>query len=151
YPYLYRDTDRRGHVRWRFRAPGRKTVTISGKFGSLEFAANYRAASEGDKIEPLITSPKPGTMGDLARAYLRSATFASLAPATQKSRRYWIESFIAKHGTLPATRLERRHVKMIMDSYSAKPGAARNVLSMLRVLIAEAMDLEIISEDPTIG
>ena len=151
YPYLYRDTDRQGHVRWRFRAPARKTLTIKGEFGSSEFAANYRAAFEGQKTESIVASAKYGTMADLARSYLRSATFANLASATRKSRRYWIESFIARHGTLPVTRLERRHVKMILDSFRARPGAARNVLSMLRVLITEAIDLGIVSEDPTAG
>ena len=49
YPFLCRDTDGRGRLRYRLRMPGRKTVTIKGQFGSEEFATNYRAAVEGEK------------------------------------------------------------------------------------------------------
>ena len=47
YPYLYRDKDRQGRVRWRLRLPGRRGVTVKGRFGSPEFALAYRNALEG--------------------------------------------------------------------------------------------------------
>jgi integrase len=85
YPHLYKDKDRQGEVRWRLRAPGRKTATIKGDFGSPEFAANYRAALEGTPT-PVGTIPtKTGTMVALARSYLRSAAFAALSPATART------------------------------------------------------------------
>ena len=38
-----------------------------------------------------------------------------------------------------------------MEKYATTPGTARNVLSMLRVLIAFAIEDEIREDDPTVG
>jgi integrase len=149
YPYLYRDKSRGG--RWRLRALGRPTITIRGEYGSPEFAANYRAAMEGkDKQTPRDVT-KHGTMAALTHSYLRSAAFAVLASTTQRSRRYWAERFVTKFGPLPVTDLERRHVKTILDALASTPGAARNVLSLLRVLMALAIEEGMRENDPTTG
>jgi hypothetical protein len=79
YPYLYRDSDRHGRVRWRLRAPGRKTVTIKGQYGSPEFAANYRSAFEGSPVEPKGFSPSMA-------AWLRSLNLISAPPTLPRSR-----------------------------------------------------------------
>ena len=151
YPSLYRDKDRQGRVRWRLRVPGRKTVTIKGVYGSPEFAANYRVAVEGAPVEKKGIGTQHGAMAALARSYLRSAAFASLSPATQRARRYLIEQFIGKFGTLPVAGLERRHVKQIMDASADTPGTARNVLTMLRILMALAIEEGLREDDPTAG
>src|SRR5262249_7791061 len=75
------DTDRYGRLRYRLRMPGRKTVTIKGQFGSEEFAANYRAAVEGEKSVKRFAG-KQRTFNRLPSEYLSSATFAELAPDT---------------------------------------------------------------------
>jgi integrase len=151
YPYLYRDIDRQGEVRWRLRAPGRKTVTIKGAFGSPEFAANYRAGMGGIPAEKVGVPTKHGTMAALARRYLHSADFAALAPTTQRVRRQLVEKFVEQYGNQAVAGLERRHVRAIMDSNAGKPGKARNVLTMLRLLIAIAMDEGTIAANPTTG
>src|SRR5215813_5579212 len=88
YPFLYKDIDRQGRIRWRLRAPRRPTITIKGEFGSPEFAANYRAAMEGAPVERAkIPAGGHGTFSALALSYLRSGAFAKLAPDTQRSRR----------------------------------------------------------------
>ena len=92
YPYLYKDIDRQGRIRWRLRAPRRPTVTIKGEYGSPEFAANYRAAIEVS-IQPPILVTRHGTISALGHSYLRSADFASLAADTQRSRRKIVERF----------------------------------------------------------
>ena len=102
YPYLYRDIDRQGAQRWRLRAPGRPTRTIKGDYGSPEFAANYRAALEGDSV-PVAINNKHGTFNALGRSYLRSAAFMALAPATQRAWRYLIEQFLSSFLVLTGT------------------------------------------------
>jgi integrase len=152
YPYLYRDSDRHGRVRWRLRAPGRKTVTIKGQYGSPEFAANYRSAFEGSPVEPRGLVTKHGSMAALARTYLRSAHFASLSNATQRARRHLIETYIIdKWGNLPVAGLHRRHVKAIIETLAVTPGTARNVLSILRILMAQAVEEGLRTDDPTVG
>ena len=143
YPYLYRDKDRQGAERWRLRAPGRRTVTIKGAYGSPEFAANYRAALEGQQAgcaRTVVPSGKHGTFDALGRSYLRSADFSRLAGETQRKRRAMVEQFCSSYGKLPVAGLQRHHVKKIMESYSSKPGTARNFLSMFKVLIALAVE-----------
>jgi integrase len=151
YPYLYRDRDRQGAVRWLLRAPGRKAVTIKGQYGSSEFAAAYRAALEGTAPEQIATTARHGTIAALARTYLLSATFAALAPDTRRVRRSHVEKFAEEFGKQSVATLERRHVVAMMDAHKDTPGAARNFLSMLRALMARAIDDGIIDSDPTIG
>jgi integrase len=154
YPHVYPDKDRQGRERWRLRAPGRKTVTIKGDYGSPEFAANYRAAMEGEPERKGLRG-KHGTFDALGRSYLRSGAFAELSPATQRARRHLVEQFLAKFGTLPvaggANGFQRKHVKQIMVAHAETPGTARNVLTMIRVLLALAVEEGIRDDDPTIG
>jgi hypothetical protein len=138
YPFLCSDIDRQGRKRWRLRVPGRPTVTMKGEFGSPEFAANYRAAMEGEAAKPALVAGRQGTFDALGRTYLNSAAFAQLAAETQRGRRRLVEGFVSKYGHLSVAGLRREHVQKIMGGY--KPGAARNILSMLRVLMAVAID-----------
>ena len=108
-------------------------------------------AVEGEaRMKPVAIS-KHGTMAALARSYLRSADFSRKSTATQRARRHLIEQFIVKFGKLPVAGLERRHVKLIMDGLAGTPGTARNTLSMLRILIALAIEEGIRDVDPTVG
>jgi len=61
YPYLCRDSDRHGRIRYRLRIPGRKAVTIKGQFGSGEFAENYRAGVEGNSPKQVRFAGESGT------------------------------------------------------------------------------------------
>jgi integrase len=153
YPFLYRDIDRQGAERWRLRAPRRPTTTIKGAYGSPEFAANYRAAMEGEcAIRPHEqTKGGHGTIGALAHTYLKSAAFADLAPATQRNRRAFIDQLVMSYGKLPVAQLERRHVRLMMDNNIATPGKAREMLSALRALTTLALDDGTIAADPTTG
>ena len=151
YPYLYKDIDRQGRIRWRLRAPRRSTVTIRGEYGSPEFAANYRAAMEGKAPAPVVVPSRYGTIDALGRSYLRSADFAGLAPDTRRSRRMIVERLVDTYGKLAVAQMEHRHVRSIMDGYANKPGAARNLLSALRVLMHLAIAEGIRKDDPTIG
>ena len=154
YPYLYRDKDRQGAKRWRLRAPGRRTVTMEPLYGSPEFSANYRAALEGEQAgwaRTVVPSGKYGTFDALGRSYLRSADFSRLAWETQRKRRYLVEQFLDRFGELRIAGLKRSHVRLIMEQHAATPGTARNVLSMLRVLLALAIEDGIRDDDPTVG
>ena len=153
YPFLYRDVDRQNAIRWRLRAPGRPTVTIKGQYGSPEFAANYRAAMEGEARPnvPVGIPCERGSLRALARDHLASADFIALAPETQRKRRDMIERLVDRHGDKPVARLEHKHVRAIMDEYATKPGVAINMLSAIKVLVARAVADGTLKHDPTIG
>src|SRR5262245_61016965 len=87
----------------------------------------------------------------LGRSYLRSAEFVGLAPDTQRSRRMVVESFIDKYDKQSVAGLEHRHIRAIMNGYADRPGAARNLLSALRVLMQLAIAEGIRKDDPTVG
>jgi len=149
YPYLYRDIDRQGAERWRLRAPGRPTTTIKGAYGSPEFAANYRAAMEGEPVEKIgLLERKHGTIGALAHSYLRSVAFADLAASSQRNRRAFIDQLVMSYGKLP---IAQRHIRAMMDSNADKPGNARAMLAALRALTTLALDDDTIAVDPTAG
>jgi integrase len=145
YPYLCRDTDRHGRVRYRLRMPGCKTVTVRGTFGSAEFAANYRAAVEDEPAQR--PAGKQGTFNRLASEYLNSASFARLASETQRSRRYCAEKLLDRIGSLQVADLNRARVEKILDLY--KPGQARIVLSVIRALMALAIRNGDRDDDPS--
>jgi integrase len=149
YPHLCKDIDRQGHVRWRLRMPRKKTLTIKGTYGSEEFAGSYRLAVEG--IQPsTVTSPaRHGSVASVARSYLRSAAFSTLAPTTQRGRRYFVEKLVDTYGTLPIANMQRAHVKQIIER--VRPGPGRNMLTALRGLIALAIEDGIRTDNPTTG
>jgi len=149
YPYLCRDSDRHGRVRYRLRVPGRKAVTIKGQFGSAEFAENYRAAVEGDAPKQLRFAGKPGTVNRLGSEYLNSAAFASLAAETRRTRRYCVEKFLDKVGHLQVADFNFSYAQRFLELY--KPGVARVMLSMLRALMALAIANGDRDTDPTTG
>jgi len=152
YPFLCRDTDRHGRLRYRLRRPGCKTVTIKGQFGSEEFAANYRAAVEGMPGEKRGIVVQHGSMAALAQSYLRSADFAARSERTQRARRHLIESYvIGKWGKLPVAGLKQPNVKTIISGLAGKPGVARNVLSVLSILMALAVEQGLRTDNPTVG
>ena len=56
-----------------------------------------------------------------------------------------------KYGDKPIALIGRKHVKAMVDAKAATPTAARNLLQMLRVLMAFAIEAGICRDDPTIG
>jgi integrase len=60
-----------------------------------------------------------------------------------------VENFVAKYGKLPVAGLRRDHIKTIMEGVAPTPGVARNLLTMLRVLMALAIEDGLRDDDPT--
>lgn len=155
YPYLYPDKDRQGRLRWRVRAPGRKTATIKGAFGSPEFAENYRAAM--DDVEPVerkgLGIPKNGTVAALRPLFYSHVLFTSKKPGTQRSLRSYIDRFAVDHGDKLIAALQHQHVQAMVYAKYGQPSAARNFLIALRLLmrVAVAIGWRKRGDDPTSG
>lgn len=62
-----------------------------------------------------------------------------------------MERLREEHGDRPIALIERKHVKAMVDAKAATPTAARNLLQLLRVLMAFAIEAGICRDDPTIG
>jgi site-specific recombinase XerD len=153
--YVYPDKDRQGRPRWILRVPGRKAVTLKGVYGSPEFMASYRAATEGAEPTPKegVGVVKAGSFGALALSYFNSGTFKGHRPETRRSQRGIINALVAKHGVKPWALVRREHVQAIVDDKAELPSAARNLLAVMRALGEHAIDIEWRKEgdNPAIG
>jgi len=145
--------DRHGKRRVRFRHLG-ASLYLAGIPWSEEFMREYAAALEGTQRQAgdvAAARTIPGSFNALAVSYYRSPDFRGMEASTQKSRRYIIEAFRIEHGDKPVRRLERAHIKNIIGSKADTPQAANNLLKVLRIMLAHAVEIGMIASNPAIG
>jgi hypothetical protein len=146
--------DRHGRVRHYFRRRGFKRVPLPGLPGSEQFMAAYQAAVAGVTAEPVkigATRTKPGTVNATIVGFYQSSAFMNLRPVTQSSYRGVLEAFRAKHGEKRIEMLERRHVRDLIAEKAGRPGAQRNLLRMLKMLLNFAVEMDIRPDNPAAG
>ena len=149
--YVHQFVDRNGHARYYFRRGGARRP-LPGLPGSSEFMAAY-GAMLADPALPVVVAHHAG-VGSVAAAvkgYLASAAFVGLADLTRVSRRRILETFAKEHGHRLIAELERKNINTILKPFASKPGASRNFIAALRVLVRYAIDVGLRSNDPTIG
>ena len=147
---VVKDTDRHGNDRWYYRVPGQKKIRLRGEPGSDEFNSALAAAREGRR-DGLQRVPQ-GSLEWLCNQYFNSLDFkAKLAPESQKGRRNILRNVCKKVGTLPYSKLERRHVLKWMDDRADRPEAANNLLKALRGLFRFAVARELVRQYPLEG
>jgi integrase len=151
--YVDRFIDRHGRARYYFRrARGFKRVPLKGLPGSREFLESYAAACDGrSKIEIGIDRTLPGTINAAIVAYYRSDAFTRNRPITQATDRNILEAFRKAHGDKRIAKLERRHVLAMLDEKAGKPAARRNLLRVLRTLLALAVERGMCPTNPALG
>lgn len=145
--------DRHGRARFYFRRKGFARVPLPGLPWSPKFMVAYQSAMAGDapRIEIGASRTLPGTVNALAVAYLASATFASHAPETRRTRRNIIERFRAEHGDKRIALLRSDHIGVMLEKKIATPFAARNWLKTVRALMQFGIKIGMIRTDPTLG
>jgi integrase len=130
------------------------TWPLPGEPGSDEFMAEYhRLVAE---TEPRQGSESPtdrrdyprGTFGALANDFLASGQFKTKKPRTRSEYQRIAEGLQAEHGWKRVAHLERRHVRQIRDEKAETPGAANNVLRMMKILLNFAVDDGLIKASP---
>ena len=142
--------DQHGKRRVRFRKAG-FTTYLAGTPWSEDFMRQYAAALDGVKAQASNIGgarAKPGSFNALCVSYYRSPEFRGLKPTTQAVRRNIIEKFRLAHGDKPVKGLGRTHIKEIIGAKADTPEAANNLLKVLRVLLAYAVDQEMIDSNP---
>jgi integrase len=93
----------------------------------------------------------PGSLDALALSYYESPAFLGLRPSTRAAYRRLVEELRAGYGTRPVRLLEPRHVEAMVAAKAATPTAANHRLRTLRHLMAHALRLGMIRQDPTRG
>ncbi len=145
--HVHRLTHRDGRPRYLLRIPGATAITLPGEPGSPAFMAAYQRGIEN------AAAPKqrlaPGSLDALAVSYYASTAFLTLRPSTQAAYRRLVEELRTGYGTRPVRLLEGRHVEAMIAAKSATPTAANHRLRTLRHLMAHAVKLGLIRQDPT--
>ena len=145
--------DRHHKRRHYFRRKGQKLIPLPGAVGSPEFMAAYQLALNRAP-EPLTIGESrtvPGSISAAIAAFYASHTFTKNKPITQATDRNILEAFRMGHGDKPIRLLERQHVFAIIGEKVGKPAAQRNLLRVLRVLLAFAVERGMRADNPALG
>jgi integrase len=144
------NTDRHGRRRARFRKLG-FTTYLSGTPWSEDFMRQYATALDGVKEQQTeigSSRTRPGSLDALVVSYYKSPEFRGLKPSVQTQRRYIIERFRKDHGDKPIKSLKRAHIAAIIGAKASTPHAANALRKTLRVLLAYAVDQELLESNP---
>lgn len=161
-PYVESFRDSRSVWRYYFRRTRKsKRIPLPGRPGEQEFMRAYELAcasvGETKRASGVIIS---GSFDALAVAYYRSGPFLNLSANTQSTYRGIIERFRSAkgrsgqpYGQNLVTALKRRRVnELVAEKMNASgPWAANNLLKVLRVMFAFAVDNDWCSQNPTTG
>ncbi len=153
-PFVECWRDRHGKIRIYFRKSRGRRIPLPATIGSDEFEAAYQTALAGQFAlsREKHAKPAPGTIGALVTSYMRSASYLSLRETTKVGYASLIETLRTKHGHRTVAGLTRqRIVTGILQPYAGRPGAALGILKMLRVLIGHAIDIGLLTHDPSLG
>lgn len=145
FPYICKDRDRHGNVRYYFRRRGFRKVRIRELPGSEEFARRYGellSMTEQRAQPPKDTLVKPGTYRWLCCEYLASKSFARLEPCTQRTRRLILEAtydepvFPGSSETFadfPLNRMTTKSLRVLRDRKSTAEGSNNRVKAIRAV------------------
>ena len=148
--YCSWNTDRHGRKRVRFRK-GFYSTYLSGVPYSDDFMQRYHAALDGDARQLQNFKEdhiEPGTIDAVIVNFYRSTDFLKLKHTTQRVRKNVLEKFRVLHGKKRVALLTAAHLKAIIGDMANRPGAANNLLKVLRVLLRHAIDMGLIHDNP---
>jgi hypothetical protein len=115
--HVVEDTDRHGNIRHYFRRKGQPKIRLRGIPCSDEFMEAYRAALANAEQTPQQRNMRTaaGSLGYICLNYYASPTFKALDPSTRHQRSYFLDSICEMYGDKPVSRMESRHVKMLLE------------------------------------
>ena len=153
YPYVCKDRDRHGNVRYYFRRFDKK-IRIRAKPGTSEFQKAYDALLSGSDEQATTTKRQssPGTLRWLSSEYFKSVDFAQLDPDTQRVRRQVLEHICGEpiapgaeqiFANFPVKRLSSKAVRVLRDRKAGLPHAANTRIKALRRLFKWAIEEEV--------
>ena len=121
--------------------------------GSPEFEAAYAAALEGKVARVSVPGGaskrrQNGSLGWLLAQYYTSPEFNKLTVRSQRVRRQTIEPWAIKGGDRPFADLTASDIRRWRDAKQETPGAANNLLKVLRVLFAWAVEHDLAKVNP---
>src|SRR5215467_13588819 len=153
--YVKSYINRHGKVDHYLRRRGQKLVRLPGLPGSEEFMLAYNEALGASvaqaKIEPGATRTKPGTVAAIIARHIASGAFQIACGSTKAQYMRILNMLRDQFGDLAIGKLERAHIKLMLEGKAATPTVARTMLRILRLLIVDAIDSGFRRDDPSIG
>lgn len=137
--------DRQGKRRYRFRR-GAVSAMLPDDPKSPAFLRQYADLLE--RSEPKAPAPDR-SISALIDAYYESQKWAKLKASTKRAHGSQMEMIRKDMGGRPVPGMEPVHVERMMVKFSQTPGSANNRLKRLRALMAYAIRLRWIKDDPT--
>jgi enterobacteria phage integrase len=153
-PYVNIKCDRHGRAKYYYFRHKRRLERLPGEPLSEEFMARYHelvAAVEHGEETPALSDRRAfraGSFGALVRDYLASACFKEKAQSTQDLYGRILDQLSAEHGHKSIHTLRRRHIRKMRDARAETPGAANNVLRLLKIVLYFAVDEELLEVNP---
>lgn len=153
FPYVQEYRDNRGKVRRYFRKKGGPRIALPGEPGSPAFMEAYTAALSGLAARGGRSEKRcqPGSVAALAASYYASSSYLGLRQSTKRTYRSVLDPWIEANGEKPVRLLERRHIKRDFAAMAGTPGQANKWLKRIRLLMAHAIDIEMIKANPAEG
>lgn len=103
------------------------------------------------KRGPYKAKPIPGSFADLIIRFRSSPRYRGWSPRHQLLNDRLLDAFRGANGRYMVEELRRGDVIAMRDEMAGKPGAARNWLKCIRLLLDYAVDLEWIKVNPARG
>jgi len=129
----------RGHIYAYYRRDGLRQ-RIRGEVGSEEWQAEYNRIHKSFEQGPAEPGINPGSLADLIALFKKSSDFAALKPSTRQSYARYMDLLREKYGAHKIRSMPREFVLELRDKHAEMPRKANYIISILRVLLAYALD-----------
>lgn len=146
----------KGRWYYSFRVGKGPRTRLPGVPGSDEFEEAYAAALNGkvERKKAAATQFPARSIGALITEYYASPAFAGHRPNTKRGYRSRLEAIRKDHGQRSVAGMTRDGIeKAILQPYADRPGAYRDTVKKLRILVQFAMTRSPpwLTRDPTVG
>jgi len=158
YPFTMYDHDRSGRKRWYVRlvVDGKnKKRRIRSPEGSEAWVAEYKAILDDMQANERPRPKNPyvaiHSLAWLINQYMVSAEFASAKPATQAQRRSVLLRISRENGHRDCRTLTKEAVQAGRDARAKTPGAANNMIKVIKSLYKWAQEYGHVDHNPAEG
>lgn len=97
------------------------------------------------KRGPYRRRPEPGTVADLVMRFRGSPRSLAWAAATSRARERVLGAFLRENGRVMVADIRRGHIVAMRDELAATPSAANAWLKAIRILLAYAVEIEMVA------
>ena len=89
-----------------------------------------------------------GSLADVAAQYRKSPDFTRLVDRSRHEYMIYLGILSETWGSQPIASIERKHILALRDKYAETPGKANKIITVLRIVLAFAMDRDYRRDNP---